>query len=130
MKTKKRTTKKAITLLTRVETLLSDALDQCSAIEKSVEKNARVLLRSAEAAVTVAKDFFITPEPAKARRKAAKAPKRVPRHRAARPGVKPPAAAHRRAAPPKARKRVVRTAKPLAAPVAGPAVSGAAFSAL
>ena len=127
MKTKKRTTKKAVTLLTRIETLLSDVLDECSAIEKSVEKNVRVLLRSAEASITVAKEFFLAPEPAK-RQKVAKAPKRVPRHRAARTGVKPPAAAHRH--PATARKRAVKSAKPLAAPIARPAIPSAAISAL
>jgi hypothetical protein len=39
-KTKKKTTK-AVTLLTRIGTLLSDVIDDCSGIEKSVEKNAK-----------------------------------------------------------------------------------------
>jgi len=127
MKAKKRTTKKAVTLLTRIEGLLSDVVDECSAIEKSVEKNVRLLLRSADAAVTVAKDFFltITPAPAKTAHKVAKAKKRVVRHRAARPAAKPVAAAHRRAARPAARKRAV--AKPLAAPAAVPPAAIAAL---
>jgi hypothetical protein len=33
-------------LLTRIEALLSDVLDECAAIGKSVEKNVGVLLRS------------------------------------------------------------------------------------
>jgi len=125
MKTKKRTTKKAVTLLTRIEGLLSDVLDECSAIEKGVEKNVRMLLRSAEASITVAREFFIAPEPAKGRQKAAKAPKRVPRHRAARtapaagkPALKPAKRLARHRAPAKRRPQ----ASSLAAPVASPAV--------
>jgi hypothetical protein len=97
---------KAVTLLTRIETMLSDVLDECSAIEKSVEKNARLLLRSAEASIAVAKEFFIAPEPVKARQKVAKVPKRVPRHRSA-TGATSAAA-----------KRAVKTAMPLTEPPA------------
>lgn len=82
-KTKKRTTKKAVTLLTKIETLLSDVLVECAAIGKSVEKNAAVLLRSAEASIADAKDYFTAPEPPKARRKTVKTAKRAPRHRVA-----------------------------------------------
>ncbi|HTW31436.1 MAG TPA: hypothetical protein VMD76_07140 [Candidatus Sulfotelmatobacter sp.] len=60
MKTKKKSPPKAITLLTRVQTLLADVLDGCSVIEKSVEKNVRELLVSAESSISKAKDF-ITP---------------------------------------------------------------------
>jgi hypothetical protein len=125
MKAKKRTTKKAVTLLTRIEGLLSDVLDECSAIEKSVEKNVRMLLRSAEASITVAKEFFVAPEPAKGRQKAAKAPKRVPRHRAARTA---PAAAKPALKP---AKRLARHRAPAKRqPQASPAVPPAAIEAL
>ena len=39
--------KKAVTLLTRVELLLSDVVDEYSVIEKQVEKNVRAVLVSA-----------------------------------------------------------------------------------
>jgi hypothetical protein len=96
MKSKKRTTK-AVTLLTRVETLLSDVLEECSDIEKSVEKNIRVLLRSAEASIAVAKDYFTASEPSKVRRKTATG--RVSRHRVARSRVKAPATKKRSIGP-------------------------------
>jgi len=56
----KRKSPKPITLLTRIETLLSDALDQLSSIERSVERNVRDLLLAASESVSQAKDF-ITP---------------------------------------------------------------------
>ena len=83
MKSKKKTPK-PVTLLTKIETLLADVLNACSEIEKSVEKNVSVLLRSAEASVAAAKEYFITPEPSKVRRKIAKTPVRVPRRRVSR----------------------------------------------
>jgi hypothetical protein len=96
MKAKKRTAK-AVTLLTRIEMLLSDVLEQCSEIEKSVEKNALVLLRSAEASIAAAKDYFIVPEAPKVRTKTAKTVGRVSRHRVARRRVKAPVAGKKRA---------------------------------
>jgi len=57
MKPKKKSTK-AVTLLTRMESLLSDVLDECSAIEKSAEKNVRELLVAAEESIAKAKDFL------------------------------------------------------------------------
>lgn len=98
MKTKKRTPK-AVALLTKVETLLSDVLDECFEFEKSVEKNVRVLLRSAEASVDAAKEYFIAPQPGKAARKIAKRAAHVSRHRVA---------GNRRRAPLAARKRSIR----------------------
>jgi hypothetical protein len=98
MKSKKHT-KKAVTLLTRAETLLSDVLDECSEIEKSVEKNVGVLLRSAEASIAAAKDYFAAPELPKVRGKAAKIAGRVPRHRVARSRVKAPVAKKRSIGP-------------------------------
>lgn len=64
MKSKKKKPAKAITLLTQIETLLSDVLDELSVIEKSVEKNVRELLVSAEASISKAKDFIsLSPSP-------------------------------------------------------------------
>jgi len=95
MKAKKRKAA-TITLLTRIERLLADALVEFSAIEKSVEKNVRDLLVSAEKAVSEAKDY-ITPSAPPVRRRTAKSrprsahatakratkAKRIPRVRAA-----------------------------------------------
>jgi hypothetical protein len=61
---------RAVTLLNRIEGLLSDALDECASIEKSVEKNVRALLRTAESSIAAARDYFVAP--AKAVRKPAK----------------------------------------------------------
>ncbi len=99
MKTKKKRPPKAVTLLTKVETLLSDVLDECFEIEKSVEKNVRVLLRSAEASVVAAKEYFITPERPAVARKITKRPAHVSRHRVA---------ANRRRAPLGTGKRSIR----------------------
>lgn len=115
-KTKTRKSTKAITLLTRIEALLSDVLVECSAFEKSVEKNVRGLLRTAEASIAAAKDYFAPAAPPKARQKAVKKPAR----RVARTGAKPAAAAKRRAAAPAAKRAVKRAApvKPQRAVVA------------
>ena len=56
MKTRKKT-KKAVTLLEKIETLLSDVLKESSAIEESVEKNVRNLLLSAKSSIVAARDF-------------------------------------------------------------------------
>jgi hypothetical protein len=56
----KRKSKQPSTVVKQIEALLSDALDQLSIIEKSVEKNVRELLVTAEASVAKARDF-ITP---------------------------------------------------------------------
>ena len=75
MKEKKKHSKKAVTLLEQIETLLSDVLKECAVIEESIEKNVRELLLSAEQSILKAKTF-ITPAPTEtARRKAAKARK-------------------------------------------------------
>jgi len=95
MKSKKaKRTKKAITLLTKIEKLLADVLVECSAFEKTLEKNVRILVRAAEKSIGDAKDFF-APAPAEVRRKAVKKP-----------------VAKRKAAAPAARKRAVKAAKP------------------
>jgi len=67
MKTKKRRAK-PVTLLTKIETLLSEVLQECSEIEKSIEKNIPLLLRSAEGAVIAAKDYFTVREQTKVRK--------------------------------------------------------------
>lgn len=96
MKTKKKRTPKAVTLLTNVETLLSAVLDECFEIEKSVEKNVRVLLRSAEASVVAAREYFIAPERPKVARKIAKRPAHASRHRVAGTRRRVPLAAKKR----------------------------------
>jgi hypothetical protein len=67
--------KKAVTLLTRIETLLSDALDEYSVIEKHVEKNVRAVLLSAQASVASAIDFISALPSSGVRQKAAKSRK-------------------------------------------------------
>jgi len=95
---------RAVTLLTRIEGLLSDVVDECAAIGVSLEKNVRALLRTAESSIAAAKDYFIAPAPAKVVRKpvkkvAAKArTKAKAKTKAAAVAKKRPAAAKRRAA--------------------------------
>ena len=50
--------KKAVTMLTRAESLLSDVLDEYSAIEQHVEKNVRAVLLSAQKSVNSAMKFI------------------------------------------------------------------------
>jgi hypothetical protein len=75
MKSKRRSTR-PVTLLTKIEGLLCDALGELSSaigelpsVEKSVEKKVRELLVSATASVGAAKDFltpaFVTETPRK-----------------------------------------------------------------
>jgi hypothetical protein len=76
MKSKRKSARKAagtpITLLTKVEAVLSDVLDQLSSLEHTLEKSVRVLLSAAETSVTKAKGF-VTPGPsAQTRRKVAR----------------------------------------------------------
>jgi len=68
MKATKKKPAKAVTLLTKIEDLLSDVLDECSAFERTVERNVKVLIRAAEASVTAAKKYFAAPPPKPARR--------------------------------------------------------------
>ena len=98
MKTKKKSPK-AVTLLTKIETLLSDALDECSAIEKSVEKNVRELLLSAQASISSAIDYV-----------GGIAASAVPQKAAAKKKAKPSAKAKKRAPAPAAKKRAVKAA--------------------
>jgi len=85
MKSKKKKPAKAITLLTRIESLLADALNEFSAMEKSVEKNARELLVSAEESISKAKDFLTPSTTGGARHVAARVRPRVARAKAKRP---------------------------------------------
>jgi hypothetical protein len=104
MKSKKKTPTKAVTVLTKIETLLSDVIDQCAGIEKSVEKNVRELLTSAQASIGSAIEFFGATPPPAARRKT------TVKKTAARK-AKPPVTARKRAAAPAARKRAVKALK-------------------
>ena len=74
----KRRSKTPVTLLAQIEGLLCDVLAGLSCIEKSVEKNVRDLLLTAETSVAKAKDL-ITPSLAAA---APRKPVRGRRHAA------------------------------------------------
>jgi len=89
---KKKKTAKAVTLLTRIEDLLSDAVDQLSAIEKSVEKSVRELLVSAAASVAKAKEF-VSLVPSGAVRRVVK-PRRVVARKRTTVRIKRPATTH------------------------------------
>lgn len=98
MKTKKKSPK-AVTLLTKIETLLSDALAECSAIEKSVEKNVRELLLSAQSSISSAIDFV-----------GGVAASAVPQKAAAKKKAKPSVKARKRAPAPTAKKHAAKAA--------------------
>lgn len=94
---------RAVTLLTRIEELLADVMKEGASIEKSLEKNVKILLRTAESAISDAKDYFIAPPPAKPVRKVAKvakkaAPKVKAKAKAPVTAKKHPVAAKKRAA--------------------------------
>ena len=93
MKTKKRT-KKAVTLLTKIEKLLSESLRQCSAIEKNVETSVRELLLSAQKSIVSAAEFVKASATFETPKKSAKK-------------AKPAARAKKHAAPVLARKRAL-----------------------
>jgi hypothetical protein len=97
MKTKKKEPTNAVTLLTRIETLLSDVIDECSDIEKSVEKNVRELLTSAQASISSAIEFFSAAPPSAARKKTT-----------AKRKTKPSVRARKRLTAPAARKRALK----------------------
>ena len=101
MKPKKRA-KKAVTLLTKIETLLSDVLDECVDIEKTVGKNVREVLLSAQSSISSAIDYFSgTPAPA--------APLTPAKTKAKAPAKKKaPAKAKKRAPAPSVRKRALK----------------------
>jgi len=116
MKTRKRAKKptRAVTLLTKIERLLSDVLKEGAALEKGFEKNVRALLRTAETSVTAARDYFVKPAPAKVARKAAKpkAAKRVVTAAKAKTKAKAKAKAKPVAAAKKPAPRVVAAPRP------------------
>ena len=62
MKAHKKQSKKAVTLLTQIEKLLTGVLKECSALEITVEKSFRQLLHTAEVSIAAAKEF-VTPGP-------------------------------------------------------------------
>ena len=102
MKRNKKSTK-AVTLLSRIETLLSDVLDECAAIEKTVEKQVRKLLVAAGESIAEAKEFVVNlPASPEVRHRATKSRKRVAQHlgtkRKARPSVRAKKRAEVRAA--------------------------------
>ena len=72
MKSRKKKSIKAVTLLSKIEALLSEVMAEYSAIEKSVEKNVQGLLRSAEASIATAKEFIIPAPSSAVPRKAAR----------------------------------------------------------
>jgi len=125
VKTKKKKAAKAVTLLTKIEALLSDVLDECSAIEKSVERNVKVLIRAAEVSVNAAKKFFVAP-PAKPARRPVKVVKKTARKavkKAVKTVVKTAAKRPTTRARAKARKPVAPAA-PVSAAAALPAAAG------
>src|ERR1039457_6506130 len=90
MKSKKAVrSKKAVTLLERIDTLLSDVLDEYSVIEKSVDKNVRAVVLSAHASISSAIDYVSALPPSQVRRKAAKNRKRGRRHLRTKSKAKP-----------------------------------------
>ncbi|MGO9992554.1 MAG: hypothetical protein ACLPTF_08560 [Steroidobacteraceae bacterium] len=97
--------KKAITLLTRIETLLSDALNEYSVIEKHVEKNVRAVLLSAQASVVSAIKFISDLPSSEVRQKAAKSRKGGRRPLEAKSKAKPSVRAKKRHAASAAKKR-------------------------
>jgi len=111
-KKKEKKTIKAVTLLTRIEALLADVLDECAAIEKSMEKNVRSLLRAAESSIAAAKDYFIAPEPPKAMRKPVKRVVAKPKVKAKAPAKVKPAAKKRPVAAKRRAPMTVAVAKP------------------
>lgn len=78
---KKSRSSKPVTLLTRIEGLLSDVLDELSSIERSVQRNVRELLLAAETSVAKAKDFVTPALAAEAPHKTARRPRKSARSR-------------------------------------------------
>ena len=99
MKSKKPVSKKPVTTLNKIETLLSEALKECSAVEKSVEKKVREVLGSAQASVISAKDYIVSAIPSSgAGQKGAKSVSKA----------KPAARAKKRSAAPAVGKRAAK----------------------
>lgn len=97
MKSKKKKSTKAVTLLEKIEKLLSDVIDECSGIEKSVEKNVREVLLSAQSSIGSAINYFSA------------APSSEVPHKAAKSKAKPSVKARKRVTAPAARKGALKT---------------------
>ena len=93
MKPKKKKSPKAVTRLEKIEKLLSDVIDECSDIEKSVEKNVREVLLSAQSSIGSAINYFTA------------APSSEVPQRAAKSKAKPSVKARKRLTAPAAKKR-------------------------
>jgi hypothetical protein len=96
--------KKAVTLLTRVETMLSDVLDEYSVIEKNV----REVLQSAQASIVSAIDFISSLPSSEVLQKPAKSRKRGRRHLGAKSNAKRSVRAKKRFTAPAAKKRALK----------------------
>ena len=96
--------KKAVTLLTRVETMLSDVLDEYSVIEKNV----REVLQSAQASIVSAIDFISSLPSSEVLQKPAKSRKRGRRHLGAKSKAKPSVRAKKRFTARASKKRALK----------------------
>ena len=96
MKPKKKKSPKAVTRLEKIEKLLSDVIDECSDIEKSVEKNVREVLLSAQSSIGSAINYFTA------------APSSEVPQRAAKSKAKPSVKARKPLTAPAAKKRAVK----------------------
>lgn len=101
--------KKAVTLLTRIDGLLSDVLGQYSVMEKNIEKNVRAALLSAQESIVCAIDFISALPSSAVRPRAAKSRKRGRRHIRAKSKAKPSVRAKKRFTAPAAKKRAAKT---------------------
>src|ERR1039457_992565 len=100
--------KKAVTLLTRVETMLSDVLDEYSVIEEHVEKNVREVLQSAQASIVSAIDFISSLPSSEVLQKPAKSRKRGRRHLGAKSKAKRSVRAKKRLTARASKKRALK----------------------
>lgn len=101
--------KKAVTLLTRIDGLLSDVLDEYSVIEKNIEKNVRAALLSAQESIVCAIDFISALPSSAVRPKTANNRKRGRRRLKAKSKAKSSVRAKKRSPAPAAKKRAVKT---------------------
>jgi len=101
--------KNPVTLLTRIDKLLSDLLDQYSVMEKGIEKSVRAALLSAQESIVCAIDFISALPSSAVRPKAAKSRKRGRRRLKAKSKVKRSVRAKKRFTAPAAKKRAAKT---------------------
>jgi hypothetical protein len=101
--------KKAVTLLTRMERILSDVLDEYSVIEKNVEKNVRQMLLSAQASIVSAIEFISALPSSEVQQKTAKSRKRGRRYLKAKSKAKPSVRAKKRFTARAAKKRALKS---------------------